>query len=182
MSIRNALVIMLVTSSGCASFLSFVGGVNVKDAEPEKARNPLGGDAVRYRIAARDSILQQVNNPDCTTWPLHDQYKLTASSDQICVESAVKYSVGPTHVGYRDAPHWNLVGDDGKQSALQLEQAGEPHRIGYCTRDTTTYEVWEQDVSGCAPNAGTLTEKSRQLAIRIATIGVKYSVAAWTFD
>lgn len=182
MSIRNALFAILIATTGCASVLGFIGGVNVSDADPAKAPNPLGGDPITYRTGSRDSVLQQVGSRDCTTWPLHDQYALHASADEICVKSAVKYSVGPTYAGFRQPPHWNVVGDAGKQSTLQLEEAGEPHKIGYCTRGGTQYEVWEQDVQGCAANAGTLTGQSKQLAIRIATTGVKYSVAAWTFQ
>jgi hypothetical protein len=182
MLIRTGLITLALSTSACASFLGFLAGANLHDAEPQKAQNPLSGAPATYRTTSRDSVLADVGHHDCTTWPMHDQYVLHAEGDQLCLESVVKYSVAPAYGGQRMPPKWTLVGDGNKTTQLQLQDTQEPTQIGTCQHGSTTYEVWQQAVAGCAPNAGTLTEKSTQLAIRVDTPAVKYNVAAWTFQ
>jgi hypothetical protein len=182
MLIRTTFISLCLAGSGCASVLGFVAGANLHDAEPQKAANPLAGEQIMYRVTSRDSILQNVSHPECTTWPIHDEYVVRATPGEICVDSAVKYSVAPAYGGQRRAPTWALVGDGDATTQLKLRDVHESRQIGTCTHGSTTYQVWEQDVTGCAPNAGTLTDKSTKLAIRVATPAVKYNIAAWTFQ
>jgi hypothetical protein len=82
-----------------------------------------------------------------------------------------------------------VASDTGQSQAPPLTATGPARKVAECTKtydgggpEPKPVDVWVVDMTGCIPNQGALTDRSKWAALRVKVPAGVYDRARWNFN
>lgn len=163
---RGTMFAAVVMLAGCAAL------PGMQNLGAQRADNPLGGTDLAWSKDP-DGVPFE-GQKACSTWPIQNKLTVKATTDQICATGQIYHLVGVDFDGPKaDSESLSVQSDGSGQSALMgagMIKASGVQKIGTCSDNTRTTNVWVTSYDGCVPNkdpggAPSLTASSTYLQV-----------------
>ena len=165
---NRSLATLALTVSGCGALLA------AGTPEPRVVDHPLTtGQPLE---STRKASIGTVQEPDCQTWPFEDTVSVEVTEAQICIATRKHVAASPTWHGEPTSNRqefFRVVNDANEGGTIAVEKV-RAAKVSSCFERgyNATVPIWALEYKGCAPNNGTVTERTRSLQV---------GDDAWTF-
>jgi hypothetical protein len=162
MSVRLALVLGLVSFTGCAAMMASM------TPKPRTADNPLvSGQPLE--ATKKGSSVAGLSEQDCDRWPFEDSVSVRVTEQQICISAVKHKDASATWVGEPTANSsegFQVANDAGEGGYINANKK-RSSKIAKCFSRgyNANVSIWAFEYEGCAPNNGTVTAATKSLRV-----------------